>query len=130
MINLNEVAKDVCLAPDFVRQPSVFSVSRSFFKELISFALNRWAKEPAGYAANPRGGRLHREEVAKVIVLGDSLHMHHVADLPLSVSDVNEVRSRLFRPLACQSSLCIIGGHVSYFILHTSYILTGLQKSK
>ena len=29
MINLNEVVKDVCLAPDFVRQPSVFSVSRS-----------------------------------------------------------------------------------------------------
>ena len=49
MINLNEVAKDVCLAPDFVRQPSVFSASRS---ELISCALNRWAKEPAGYAAN------------------------------------------------------------------------------
>ena len=43
-------------------------------------------------------------KITKVLVLGYSLHMHRVADLPLSFSDVNKVRSRLFRPLACQLS--------------------------
>ena len=34
MINFNEVAKDACLPPDFVREPSLFSVSRSFNNKL------------------------------------------------------------------------------------------------